>query len=69
MDIEEDDYELYKIVDHYFNNCSLFLKVKYSGGTLGEDNIIEVLFSILKKYLPIELAIYVNNYVVESSRL
>ena len=68
LDIEEDEYEFEKIVDHYFKNGVLLLNVRYIGDTLGEQNIAEVPFKILKKYLPIELARYVKNYVAEASR-
>ena len=53
--------------DQYFKNGVMLLKVRYFDETLVEDNIIEVPFSILKKYLTIELARYVKNYSVESS--
>ena len=46
----------------------IFLKVGYFGDTLGEDNIIEVPFIILNKYVPIELSRYVDNYSAEVSR-
>ena len=55
LDIEEDDYDFDKCFDHYLNNGVLFLKVGYFGDTLEKDNIIEVPFIILNKYVPIEL--------------
>ena len=45
----------------------LFLKFRYVGDTLGKENILNVIFSILNKLVPIELVRYVENYVVESS--
>ena len=42
-----------KISDHYFKNGVLLLKVGYDGDTIGEDNIIEIKFIILKKDVPI----------------
>ena len=68
MDIEEDYYDFENCFDRYFNNGVLFLKAGYVGDTLNEDNIIKIPFKILKKDLPIELARYVKNYVVEASR-
>ena len=65
LDIEEDDYEFGKIIDHYFKNGVTFLKVRYFVDTLGKDSIKLVPFSTLNKYIPIELAGYVNNYAVE----
>ena len=45
-----------------------FLEGKYAGETLGEDNIREVQFEYLKKDVPVELAIYIRNHVLEASR-
>ena len=55
LEIEGDDCDFEKIVYHYSNNGDLFLNFGCVGDTLGEDNIIEVSFRILKKYPPIEL--------------
>ena len=49
----------------------MLLKVGYIEDTFVEYNVIEVPYSILKKYVPIELARYVKNHVfipVEASR-
>ena len=46
----------------------MFLNVKYAGDILDKENIIEVKFNIFKKYLPIELTRYVDDYVVEESK-
>ena len=46
----------------------MFFKVRYVGGTVVKDNIIEVPFIILKKDVHIELARYVDNYIIEASR-
>ena len=35
FEIEEDDYDIEKIVDHYFKNNVLFLKFRYVGDTPG----------------------------------
>ena len=40
MEIKEDEWEFEKIVDNYFNNGVLLLKVRYVGDTLFKDNII-----------------------------
>ena len=39
----------------------MFLKVGCVGDTIVKDNIIEVPFIVLKRDVPIELEIYVNN--------
>ena len=36
--------------------------------TLVEDNMVEVIFEDLKKDVPVELARYTRNHVVEASR-
>ena len=46
----------------------MFLKSGCVGETLGEDNIMEVQFEYLKKYVPVELRRYIRNHVVEASR-
>ena len=65
LEIEEDNYDFGKIIDHYFKNGVTFLKVRYFVDTLGKDSIKLVPFSTLNKYIPIELARYVKNYAVE----
>ena len=45
----------------------LFLRVWYVVDTLGEDNMVDVSFGILRIPLIIELSIYVKIYVVEES--
>ena len=67
LDTEEDDHEFGKIFDHYLKNDVLFLRVRYIGDTLGKYNIIDVPLITLKKDVPIELVIYVNSYIFESS--
>ena len=44
------------------------MKETYFGKTLGEDNIMGVLFEDSKKDVMVELARYIINYVVEASR-
>ena len=68
MDRSNDEYEFEKIVDHYFKDGALILKARYWSDVLGEDNILEVPFGILKKDYPMDVARYVKNYVVEKSR-
>ena len=47
----------------------MFLEARYVGETLGEDNIMEVLFEDLKKDVLVELVRYTRNHVVEASRI
>ena len=68
LEVEKDDYEFERIFDHYFNDGILFLKERYVRETLGEDNTMEVPFLEQKKDFPVELARYIRNYVVETSR-
>ena len=68
MEVEKDDYESERIVGHLFKDVILFLKARYIGETLGEDNIAKVKFEDLKKDVPVELARYIRNNVVEASR-
>ena len=44
LEVDKDDYEFERIVDHYFKDRILFLKARYVGDTIGEDNITEVWF-------------------------
>ena len=57
-----------RIVDHYFKDIISFLKARYVGETLGEDNITEVGFEDLKKDVTFELARCTRHHVVEASR-
>ena len=41
------------------------MKARYVGETLGEHEIMEVIFEDLKKDVPVELEKYIRNYVVE----
>lgn len=63
---EEENYEFEKIVDHYFQDGVLVLKVCYQGEAT--DNIMDVPFPILKKDVPIEIAQYVRLYVIDEKR-
>ena len=45
----------------------MFLKSGCVDETLGEDNIMEVQFEDLNKYIPVGLAIYIRNHDVEAS--
>ena len=66
FEVENDeDYEFDRIVDHEFKNGILMLKVRYQGE---KDNVLDIPFSVLKKDVPLELAKYVRDHVVESRR-
>eukprot|EP00957_Ditylum_brightwellii_P192591 14663099-Ditylum_brightwellii.AAC.1 len=56
------------IVDHWFENGILKLKVKYCNKINGKDNVVEVSFGIMTKDEPVSLAKYIKRYVVEASR-
>ena len=56
------------IVDNYFKDGFLFLKARYVGETLVEDNITEVRFEDLNKDVSVDLGRYIRNHVVEASR-
>jgi hypothetical protein len=64
---DDDDYEIDKIVDHVFKDGILILKVRYQGATMGE-HVIEVPFGVLKKDVPLELAKYVRDHVLDEKR-
>ncbi len=57
---EEYDFDL--ITDHYFTDAELILKVKYESATL------DVPFHVLRKDVPLELARYIRNSVLEKRR-
>jgi len=63
---DNEDYEFDKIVDHKLTTSGLTLTVKYIGET--QDDVLEVPFKILKKDVPLELAKYIRDNVVESRR-
>ena len=65
----EDDtrYNLDRIVDHEFVNGILHLKTRYLDDDIGE-HILTVPFQILKKDVPVELAKYIRDKVVEDKR-
>ena len=59
FEVEDDEhYDFEIIIDHYFNEGVLILKVKYSGE--GDDSkVFDVPFPTLKKDVPLELARYI----------
>ena len=61
----DDDFEFERIVDHVYKDGVLILKVKFSGES---DNVLDIPFSTLKKDVPLELAKYIREKVVESRR-
>jgi hypothetical protein len=65
-DAEDKTYQFDKIVDHHFSNGKLILKTRYR--LLDDEDILEVPFGILKKDVPLELAKYIKNYVIEEKR-
>ena len=65
LELEKDDYEYERIIDHYFKDGILFLKLMYVGRNLGKYNTMEVRFEDLNKYITVELVIYIRNHVVE----
>ena len=68
MEVDKNDYEFERIVDHYFRDEILFLKARYVVETLGEDNSMEVRFEDLNRDVPVEIARYIRNHVLEASR-
>jgi ribosomal protein L37E len=64
---DDDDHEIDKIVDHVFKDGILILKVRYQGETKGE-HVLEVPFGVLKKDIPLELAKYVQDHVLDEKR-
>ena len=46
----------------------LVFKARYHSEILGEENILDVPFNILKKDNPIAVARYIKEYVVEASQ-
>ena len=60
---EEDNYEFDKIVDHFYQDGVLILKVRYQGKL--EDNVMDVPFPIIKKDVPLETARYIQLYVID----
>jgi hypothetical protein len=61
---DDEEYKIDKIVDHVFKDRVLILTVKYQGESMGE-HILEVPFAVLKKDIPLELAKYVRDHVLD----
>ena len=61
----EQDFQFDRIVAHEFKDGTLVLKVKYQGDN---EHQFDIPFTILKKDVPLELAKYIRNKVVESRR-
>ena len=67
FEVEDDEnYVFERIMDHHFDKGILHLNVKYVDND--QDHIMCVPFGILKKDVPLELARYIKDKVVESSR-
>ena len=68
FEMENDtDHNFHRIVDHYFKQGSLIIKAIYSDNNEVEYTV-EVPFSIIKKDVPLEVARYINQNVVENRR-
>lgn len=65
-DIDNQTSEVNKIIDHYFSNGKLILKVRYN--SIDEKDILDVPFNVLRQDVPLELAKYIENYVVKERR-
>jgi len=63
---DEENYKFDKIVDHFFQDGVLILKVRYQG--IADNNVMDVPFPILRKDVPLELARYVRLYVIDERR-
>ena len=61
------DYRFDCIVDYYFDQGILLLKVNYVCGD-NQVHTLEVPFLILKKDAPLELARYIQQHVIEMKR-
>ena len=64
---EDNDYNFYQIVDHYMDTGNLFLKVN----CISDDkktHTLEILFQIIKKDIPLELAKYIQEKVLDEKK-
>eukprot|EP00957_Ditylum_brightwellii_P058157 4410474-Ditylum_brightwellii.AAC.1 len=68
MEGARDDFEFEKIIDHHIEKGMLVLKARYYSEVLGEDDILDTPFNIMKKDNPVALTQYIKEYVVEASR-
>jgi hypothetical protein len=68
MEMQDDDYQLDVIVDHSFRDGMLILKARYYSNSTETKDVWETPFNIIKKDAPIEVAKYISNNVVETSR-
>ena len=67
FEVEKDgNYIFDRIVDHFFEKCVLNLRVKYIVND--QSHIMTVPFGLLKKDVPLELASYIRNKVIEYTR-
>jgi len=63
---DDDSHDFECIVDHTLSNSGLTLKVKYS--SCDDTETFDVPFRVLKKDVPLELAKYIRDKVVEGNR-
>jgi len=61
-----DNYEFERIIDHKLTASGSMLTVKYTGDT--KEETLKGSFLVLKKDVPLELARYIHDKVVEDSR-
>ena len=61
------DYEFERIVDYRFEKGVLMLKANYFDDDV-QTTTLEIPFSILNEYVPLELEKIINNNVVEERR-
>ena len=61
------DYKFERIVDYRFEKGVLMLKANYFDDDV-QTKTLEIPFSILKKYVPLELEKFIKNNVAEERR-
>eukprot|EP00957_Ditylum_brightwellii_P062968 4778956-Ditylum_brightwellii.AAC.1 len=68
MEMQDDYYELDVIVDYWFKDVTLILNACYHSDSTDNREVLETPFSVIKKDLHVEVAKYITNHVVDSSR-
>ncbi|MCC7779031.1 hypothetical protein, partial [Klebsiella pneumoniae] len=61
------DYEFAKILDHEWKDGILHFQIRYLDQNQ-EEIVCEHPFEVIKKDIPLEIAKFIRNYVVDSSR-
>ena len=64
---DDEKYQFNRILDYAFENCVLKFKTRYLNDAFGEHDL-DVPFPILKKDVPVKMAKFIRDNIVEDKR-